>query len=352
MKSTIAEDTTESADELSARIDFLLAQERSKSVEVELHRLRCKLGSLLMNEADSTHSVWPPKNIPDLFVDKTKPIPEIAAKDLSAQYILSGIAHHGCLVIRGLLSHAQADSIISEGRAILDSFRSDDFDTDGNLPERLWKDFFACKGMRQHMLPEGNLLAGDSASLTYSILDALKQSGLTGAITEALGERPALLWNKWGFRQTEPSHVKMLTESSKSIWHQDGCFMGEGMHVINAWISLCECGGENPAAPGINLIPRRLNTLCRQGSSNAARYDIIGEDVIDELSIITPVYSPQLAIGDAIIFDHYLLHRTQYYSPSMVNPRHAIESWFAGPSSYGKAPSPLYDEHVFPLIAS
>ena len=119
------------------------------------------------------------------------------------------------------------------------------------------------------------------------------------------------------------------------------------MRVLNAWISLCECGGDTPSAPGMSIIPKRINGLCPQGTDNAARFDVVGEGVVAELAKETPIFAPRFHVGDALLFDHYLLHRTQIHAPSMQNTRFAVESWFAGPSNYDQ--SPFYN--VFPLIA-
>jgi len=54
----------------------------------------------------------------------------------------------------------------------------------------------------------------------------------------------------------------------------------------------------------------------------------------------TPIARPVLEAGDAMLFDHLLVHRTAV-APGMTRERHAIESWFFAPSAYPEGQLPI-----------
>lgn len=330
---------------LTERLEALLRGPRTVESENEAYKIRIELSHAMAGKVASQYDTWPPTNVPDVFSRLSTPNPEVDVSDLSPEVVISAIAHHGRLMIRGLFSQEQAERLIAEGTETLTKFRSGDMGP--LLPENQWPVFSGCKKMRPDFLAEGNLLIGDSPSLSWSVLEVYRESGLLDCIQAVLGERPGLLWGKWGFRQTEYELCKLILDSGLSPWHQDGSFMGDGSRVINAWIALCECGGDSPTAPSMSIIPRKFNGLCQQGTGNAARFDVVGEDVIEELNKETPIDNPHFQVGDALIFDKYMLHRTQIYSPSLNKKRFALESWFAGLSNYDR--SPFYKK--FPLIA-
>jgi hypothetical protein len=54
------------------------------------------------------------------------------------------------------------------------------------------------------------------------------------------------------------------------------------------------------------------------------------------VGIVRPRFEP----GDALLFDHLMLHRTAS-EPSMTKRRYAIETWFFAPSAYPDGQVPL-----------
>ena len=67
----------------------------------------------------------------------------------------------------------------------------------------------------------GCLWMGDSPPMLFEVLDAYEQAGVLSAVTEYLGERPALSLEKSTLR-------RMPHTSDSSTWHQDGAFIGRG----------------------------------------------------------------------------------------------------------------------------
>jgi hypothetical protein len=174
----------------------------------------------------------------------------------------------------------------------------------------------------------GGVFVLDSPSGFFDVLEVFDACGIRQLVTEYLGERPAVLAKKWTFRCVAPS--------GDPDWHQDGAFMGENIRAINVWLSLSRCGQD---APGLDLVPRRLNHVVGTGT-DGARFDwTVGPDLVQRLcgdSVARPSFEP----GDALLFDHYLLHRTGVH-PGMTRSRYAIEAWFAASSSYPSLQEPI-----------
>jgi len=66
----------------------------------------------------------------------------------------------------------------------------------------------------------------------------------------------------------------------------------------------------------------------------------VSEPAFAEVAAGTPVARPVFGPGDALLFDHLLLHRTAV-SPGMTRDRYAIESWFFAPSAFPVGQLPL-----------
>ncbi|MCB1614899.1 MAG: phytanoyl-CoA dioxygenase family protein [Pseudomonadales bacterium] len=310
---------------------------------VALYKSRCELAEQLTGRAETPYKIWPPANIPDLFADKKTVIPEVTASELTPELALSAIVHHSCIMVRGMFDRETALSMVDDAWSVLTPMLDGSYDSKGSYPDEIWPKFGPCRGMRKNAMNEKSLLIGDSPELTFRVLEAFGKSGLTRLVSSLFGEQPALLWSKWGFRHVPPETVKMIRDTGLSPWHQDGTFMGTEIRVINAWISLCDCGRD---APGMHILPKKVGPV-KTGTGNAARHDVVGEDMVAALSADNPVYAPEFHIGDVLLFDKYLLHRTQPYNEQMVNTRYAIESWFAAPSNYHA--SPLHG--MYPVIA-
>jgi len=126
--------------------------------------------------------------------------------------------------------------------------------------------------------------------------------------------------------RSDPGHAR---GSGEVGWHQDGAFMGLDIRTLDVWLSLSSCGRD---AAGLDIVSRRLDEIVETGTTGA-RYDwTVAPDVAERAaqgSIVSPLFEP----GDALLFDHLLLHRTSLH-PGMVRDRYAIETWFAAASSY------------------
>ena len=153
--------------------------------------------------------------------------------------------------------------------------------------------------------------------------------GLDGPLTGYLGERPALSVKKWTLRR--------VPITSGTNWHQDGAFLGQGIRTVNFWLTLSHCGDD---APGLDVVPRRMDRILPTGTDGAMFDWSVGEALVRQVaegaSILRPIFEP----GDALFFDERFLHRTAV-SEAMTRERYAIESWFFAPSHYPDDQLPL-----------
>ena len=66
----------------------------------------------------------------------------------------------------------------------------------------------------------------------------------------------------------------------------------------------------------------------------------VSPDIVDDVAREAPVVTPGFRAGDALLFDHLLLHRTAV-EPGMTRERFAIETWHFAPSSYPEGQIPV-----------
>jgi len=158
--------------------------------------------------------------------------------------------------------------------------------------------------------------------MLFELFEFVDDLGLGALMTEFLGERPLMSGIKGTLRRVPPD-VEV-----DGRWHQDGAFLGERIAALNIWVTLTRCGVD---APGLDIVPKRFEHVVQDAQ---AKYDwSLSDEAVLEASAGTPIVRPELEAGDALLFDHLLLHRTGA-SPGMIHERHAIESWFFAPSAY------------------
>jgi Phytanoyl-CoA dioxygenase (PhyH) len=285
-------------------------------------------------EPNSTFDEWP---VRVGGVDRNAPacLPEITRGDLDAETVRRAILTHGGLRVRGLLDHDDVGGFVAGIDKAL-ALRHKGRHAGGAAPmDQSW---FAALPLpaetarflgRNWVAGSGGVLAADSPRLLYELFETYEAVGLRQVIGDYLGERPVLSANKCTLRRVP------LTASTD--WHQDGAFLGGGIRVLNVWVALTDCGVD---APGIDLLPRRLDRIVETGTGGAIFDWAVGPAVVERLAVDTPVVRPEFRAGDAVLFDEMYLHRTAI-DPSMMRPRYAIESWFFARTSYPTGQIPL-----------
>jgi hypothetical protein len=263
--------------------------------------------------------------------------PEISASELTAELLRSAIFRHGCLLVRGLLPSARVEQIVT---GIDRAFEAHDAAADGAPPSETTPWFVPFEPASGAPLPRewvrdgGGVLAVDSPRVFFDVMEAFEGAGLGDVVAGYLGERPVILTNKLTLRRVAPDWRRV--ELGDPDWHQDGAFMGRDIRVIDIWVALSDCGVD---APGLDIVARRFNDVVQTGSDGALFNWTIRNETVEQIAwdaIVRPVFEP----GDALLFDHLLLHRTSN-QPGMTRVRYAIEAWLAAPSSYPNEQDPI-----------
>ncbi len=283
-------------------------------------------------EPASAFTSWPAP-ASDLDPDEPPQVPRVAPADLDAAAVRRAILGHGGVHVPGLLDQAQVQRLVDGVEHVL-ALRESNRDT----PYKVHSSWFnglplprdeAISLARPWVAGDGGILMCDSPRLLDAVFSIYEDVGLKQVITDYLGERPVLSANKATLRRARLE--------GKSDWHQDGAFLGSGIRALNVWVALTDCGVD---APGMDLVPRRFETVQETGTGGAIFDWAVGPDVVAALAAEAPVVRPHFQAGDAMLFDDLYLHRTAL-EPEMTRPRHAIESWFFAPSDYPEGQVPL-----------
>ena len=115
--------------------------------------------------------------------------------------------------------------------------------------------------------------------------------------------------------------------------------MGERIRSLNLWLALSECGDEADA-PGIEFVMDQSRVIYETGTNGAAFDWTVGQGLIDKLHGDKCIVRPRFSPGDAVIFDHYNLHRTAYGCSDSAC-RYAVETWFFAASRAPENQHPL-----------
>jgi hypothetical protein len=256
--------------------------------------------------------------------------------DLTVTTLRRGLAHHGCVLVRGLIPPDRAEALAQGVDRALEAF-----DTcaagSGHTAESPWYVPFSppagnyrVGGRRGWVRASGGLWTADSPRMLFELMDLLDDAGIGALVEEYLGERPALSANKCTLRR--------VPVDTNTNWHQDGAFLGREVRTLNLWLALSPCGVD---APGLDIVPRRFDDILPTGTEGALFAWSVSPTLASEVAGgPDAVLSPEFSAGDALLFDHLFLHRTGVM-PGMTRERWAIESWFFAPSTYPDGQIPL-----------
>ena len=312
--------------EIREAIDLLTeANRRRQDGEIERALVH------LRREGGRATPVVAPAHPQSITVDpRGGPLFEVDPGDLTVASIQEGFAVSGCVLVRGLVPVDRARRLAAGMDAALDAY---DAATSGSGPvDHAWYDPRPMPDRTAAGLPDdvhreflrgrGALWTADSPRMLFELFELIDDLGLGSLMTELLGERPLLSGIKGTMRRVPPD-VEV-----EGRWHQDGAFLGEQVGALNIWVTLSRCGRD---APGLDIVPKRIDHVVTDAE---ARFDwSLSDAAVLEAAGGTPIVRPEFEIGDALLFDQLLVHRTGA-SPGMVHERHAIESWFFSPSAY------------------
>lgn len=328
------------AEELSSRgqlreaIELLTQANRdaqNAQLELALVRLRREGASA------PTHPT-PVRSEPIIADPRSGGLFEIEAADLTVSSLRVGLAQSGCVLVRGLVPHDRVTRLVAGIDAAIAAYDAatepagevdPGWYSPGSMPDRV-SDGLPESARRKFLRDRGGLWAADSPRMLFELFELVDEVGIGRLMTEFLGERPLLSALKCTLRRVPPELVVV------SGWHQDGAFLGDHVGAFNFWLSLSRCGRD---APGLDVVPRRIDHVLK--SDEGARFDwSLSDGAVLEAAEGTPIVRPEFEAGDALLFDHLLVHRTAT-SSDMTRERYAIESWFFAPTAYPAGQLPI-----------
>ena len=307
--------------------------ERDPALYGRILRLRYRAGTAMALEASGSDLEPFPEPALDRLPERDgAELPEFGPDDLDPELLRAAILRDGCILVRGLIDRARA---LELARGIDRSFADRERQPSSQSGSQGWYEELrlgrrnpGLVAMRPWIQAGGGVLAADSPRMAFDMFESFARAGLRATIGGYLGERPVVSVQKCTLRKAEPS--------VSGAWHQDGAFMGN-VRSLNAWVSLSRCGDE---APGLDLVPRRLDELVPTGGDDVGLETQVSEATAEraagDLGILRPIFEP----GDGLLFDDLFLHRTGS-DPAMPRPRFAIESWFFSPSTFPEDYAPL-----------
>lgn len=322
-----------------------LAIENRKSANATLERTMIDI-LLQARDAAGTVEIANPGDSPLPF--KGSPVcgvvPEVSASALTASKLQDAIQDHGYLLVRGLLSAANAAELrdtIDNAMHTRMAMAAPESSASAKSPWYYESPHFpgthisyTALTKKQKHGPTGSLMVVDSPRGAFQVLEHYRAMNLSNLLQEYFGEPAVVATRKWVFRLVQSGQMP-------GGWHQDGQFMGAGAKALNMWVALTPCG-DGTAAPGLALIPKRIHEIMEYGTGGANINWVVGPEVIAKLAEEAPVVRPYFGAGDALFFDHLSLHRTGHAKGQEQN-RYALESWFyAASGNAGNYVMPLY----------
>ena len=319
-----------SDDELVAEIAELTERNRvrpSGTQERMLLHLRNLLGIRWL-EGEPRGSGHPE---PDFDALPDDALPEIEPGNLTSGVLRAGILRSGCVLVRGLIDRRQAEDLAGLiDRCFTERTRHD---ADRSFNERFYVPFEfdprrGVRLLREWIKEGGGVLSVDSPRLSFQMGELYAAAGLPALVGGYLGEEPMVSGDKTTLRKAEPT--------VGGAWHQDGKFMGE-VNALNLWLALSHCGD---TAPGLDLVPRRLDAHVETETDEAMMTNQVSQRIAERTAGDRPILRPIFEPGDALLFDELFLHKTAS-EPTMRRPRYAIENWFFGASGFPENYVPL-----------
>ena len=236
------------------------------------------------------------------------------------------MAHHGCLIVRGVFDDARVAETVEAIDRTQAAQRSWDAAAPAADAEAWFRPFPTRRkldaALRERIAEQGGSWLADSPASTARLLDDLDGDRRDRSRYQPPRRAPLLL----------AAEVDTPADGSAGHchgWHQDGSFLGPEVRTMNVWLALSRCGGDYPS-PGLEIVPKRVPDFLPCGTMTRASIDFaVVEAVAADAAIIRPEFFP----GDALLFDEHFLHRT-YVTPEMTAVRYAVECWFFAMSHF------------------
>jgi Phytanoyl-CoA dioxygenase (PhyH) len=306
------------------------ANRRTRDARVERRLVELRLGAFASLDRNA------PSRIPAPITAEPRggQMHEYAAGELTAATLRSGLASDGCVLVRGLIPGARAVALARGIDRVLEAFDAHAEGAVAASPSPWYAPFepppgFRVGGRRNWVRASGAVWTVESPRMLFELCALLDDTGIGDLVTRHLGERPALSANKCTLRR--------VPVDTNTNWHQDGAFLGADVRTVNLWLVLSDVGADSP---GLEIVPRRLDTVLPTGTDGAIFDWSVSPQLVETVAHDAPVMCPEFRAGDALLFDHMLLHRTAV-TPTMTRERYAMETWMFAPSMYPEGQIPL-----------
>jgi Phytanoyl-CoA dioxygenase (PhyH) len=305
--------------------------QRDPELERRILKLRHRAGVALARDGSST----PRYPEPDFASLPDGDLPEVGPADVTPELLRAAILRSGALLVRNLVEPDEAARLAQEidrAFAAREAHIAGEESNDGYYREFVADPPFALTE-RGWVTSASGIWAADSPAVLLDTLNTFEQAGLMKLATGYLGERPAISVNKCTLRRVRPD----ISGHGQALgWHQDGAFLGD-VRALNVWLSLSRCGD---VAPGLDIVPRRLDHIAPTGTEGAAFDWSVSQSVAEEAAGDAAIRRPVFEPGDVMLFDELFLHATAA-DDKMRNTRYAVESWFFGPSAFPEGYAPM-----------
>ncbi len=318
-------------------IELTIADIEARNIAADCAAMEARIEAYRTREP-SAHPVLIVNEHDEYATTAQRCVPEIDAKEFTVEQLRSAITKHGALIVRNMFSTVSIETLIGAADRVIDACAdplaanpvSAYFNPPGNLRTIMPRKDKELGNTRSFHRESGSAMCVEAPSVAEALLQLYEVHGLKDLVGKYLGEPPCLSVKKWVLRRSR-------LPVAEAGWHQDGAFMGTNLNSINMWMPLNECGGET-GAPGMDVVPQRLTRI---STSEGAQFDwSVSGSQVSRLFAENQPLNPVFHAGDALFFDHFYLHRTQY-RPDFTKPRYAVETWFFGASSFPKNQIPL-----------
>jgi hypothetical protein len=261
-------------------------------------------------------------------------VPEVGPEELSPALLRAAVLKHGCLLVRGLVDADEAVAFRDKMDAAFAARDGTDHSANGGYHEEFEADErFDLIGPRRSVTHPESMWLVDSPRVTDELLELFDRAGVLELASGYLGEPPLFSVQKSTLRRVRNNPDLTVPVS---FWHQDGAFLKE-VRALNIWLSLSRCGD---VAPGLDLVPTRINHILPTGTEGAFFDWSVSQAVAEEAAGDGGIHRPIFEPGDALLFDELSLHATAM-SPDMPDARYAVECWFFGPSGFPEGYAPI-----------
>src|SRR5262249_37430186 len=131
---------------------------------------------------NTPRSDWPPA-IKDPF-PALNSIPEIRPNELTAELLGGSILHHGCLIVRGLISTEKASRLIADFDRSFEACKAAREGAPIEQTRPWYAPFSKCSDLDREFVYPGGIFAADSPRMMFDLVELFSMHGIKKVISE------------------------------------------------------------------------------------------------------------------------------------------------------------------------